>query len=126
MIANESEAGPVLVAYIVAAHDAKLTTTELREFLAMRLPDYMIPGQFLKIAELPITPNGKLDKPALPAPSPETLLPSRAPTNMDGSLGDGVQPKLAALIASLLGQPSIAPEDNFFLIGGHSMLAAQL
>jgi acyl carrier protein len=86
----------------------------------------MIPGQFVKTAELPITANGKLDKSSLPAPSAETLLPSREATAVETAPSDSVQIKLSALISSLLGQPSIQLDDNFFLVGGHSMLAAQL
>jgi acyl carrier protein len=110
----------------VTASGAKLTAADLREFLATRLPDYMIPGQFVAIAALPMTPNGKLDKAALPEPAAENLLPSGAPADLGVGPGDGLQQKLAALVASLVGQPSVAAEDNFFMIGGHSMLAVQL
>jgi amino acid adenylation domain-containing protein len=135
--AGESAADPTLLAWIVAAHDAKLTATDLRDFLSTRLPEYMIPAQFVAVAALPLNANGKLDKVALPAPSAANLLPNRAPADVGGGQ-NGVPhsdeqlnektllPQIGALVASLLGQPSVAADDNFFMIGGHSMLGVQL
>lgn len=134
--AGDSAAGPTLIAWVIPTREAQLTATDLREFLAARLPDYMIPAQFVTVAELPLNPNGKLDKAALPAASAESLLPNRAPIGADsrhngglqadGKLDDDVLPQIGALVASLLGQPSVAADDNFFMIGGHSMLGVQL
>jgi hypothetical protein len=123
--------GPVLAAYVVSAPDARLTASTLREFLASRLPDYMIPSHFVKLSALPVTPNGKLDRSALPAPAPENQLPHRpaeaaSPAAAADSSSDGYQRKIGELVASLLGQPSVDSEENFFLIGGHSMLGVQL
>ena len=122
--------GPFLVAYVIPTPNAHLTGADLREFLAARLPEYMIPGHYVSIAALPLTANGKLDKAALPAPSVNNLLPletsapsASAPAPLDGG---SVQQQVAALVASLLGQTSINPTDNFFLLGGHSMLGVQL
>jgi amino acid adenylation domain-containing protein len=124
--------GPLLVAYVVPARDAQLTATGLREFLAQRLPDYMIPARFVAIAALPTTTNGKLNKSALPAPAANNLLSDqvseRTPSEAAGSLSsdnDLVQ-QVATLVASLVGQTSVDTEANFFMIGGHSMLGAQL
>ena len=126
VVAHDTSGGPVLLAYVVPAHDARPTTEELCEFLAARLPDYMVPNRYVKIAELPTTANGKLDKSALPAPCAANLLPNRAPRVATSSAGVGVQPRIAALVASLLGQAAVATDDNFFMIGGHSMLGVQL
>ena len=127
-----------MTAYIVTAAGASHTANDLREFLAAWVPDYMIPAQFVKLAALPTTANGKLDRLALPAPSAENLLPNRESVTgqWDGSPDPSgrvgrpvlldVQFRLAALVASLLGQPSVAADDNFFMIGGHSMLGVQL
>ena len=134
---GKSATDPMLLAWIVSAHDAKLTATDLREFLAARLPDYMIPAQFITVTELPLNSNGKLDKAALPAPSAANLLPNRAPAGAESrQIGvphshepldeKAVLPQIGALVASLLGQPSVAADDNFFMIGGHSMLGVQL
>jgi amino acid adenylation domain-containing protein len=128
--AREGADGPFLVAHLVAAHDARLTASALREFLAARLPDYMIPAHFVTVVELPMTANGKLDRSALPAPDADNLLPSRLPGEPQalapGSSGDSYQQQLAALVASLLGLPSIDPQENFFMLGGHSLLGVQL
>jgi amino acid adenylation domain-containing protein len=115
---SPSDSGPVLVAYIVAAPDARMNASDLREFLAAKLPDYMIPSRFVTLAELPMTPNGKLDKSALPA-APPVAAPAPASS-------DGVQKRIAAMVAALLEQPTVEPEENFFMIGGHSMLGVQL
>jgi amino acid adenylation domain-containing protein len=123
--------GPILVAYVVSAREARLTATGLREFLAQRLPDYMIPARFVAIAALPTTANGKLDKSALPLPTADNLLPNQvsesAPSHAgrQNSVDDLVQ-QMATLVASLVGQTSVDTEANFFMIGGHSMLGAQL
>lgn len=121
-----------LIAYVIVARDARLTASALREFLSSRLPDYMIPTHFVKVNALPITANGKLDKAALPAPGADNLLPNRKSDDaIDGkamltSSGNAYQQQIAALVSSLLGQPSVGPDDNFFLLGGHSMLGVQL
>ncbi len=121
-----SAAGPAIIAYIVPAWDAHLNASDLREFLAARLPDYMIPTSFVKMAALPMTANGKLDKAALPAPTAENLIPSRSALAFTDEEAESVQAKIAALVASLLNVPSVAADANFFMIGGHSMLGVQL
>ena len=132
VVVRETPEGPMLVAYVVAAPNTKLLASSVREFLSRRLPDYMIPAQFVALASLPITPNGKLDKANLPAPGSENILPntSTGPTDSAGSDGKNdasdLEKQIAALVASLLGQPSVQREDNFFMLGGHSMLGAQL
>ncbi|HEX4052974.1 MAG TPA: amino acid adenylation domain-containing protein [Tepidisphaeraceae bacterium] len=117
--------GPILVAYVVAARNVRLTASDLREFLATRLPDYMIPARYVTISTLPMTANGKLDKSALPAPTADNVLRNRD-TAAAPSPDDGLQAKIAAMVASLLGQPAVAIDDNFFMLGGHSMLGVQL
>lgn len=123
-------AGPALVAYVVLAWDARVTAGDLREFLAARLPEYMIPTSFVKLSALPMTANGKLDKEALPAATSENVLPMRAagePAGAHDAAGvDGVQSRLAEVVAALVNQPSIGADENFFMIGGHSMLGVQL
>lgn len=118
--------GPSLVAYVVPDGDTRLTASALRDFLASRLPDYMIPRFFVSIPTLPVTANGKLDPSALPAPEVENLIPDQLAVTTARSEGDGLQHQISALVASLLGRPSIEADDNFFLVGGHSMLGVQL
>jgi amino acid adenylation domain-containing protein len=123
--------GPALVAYIVLVSDARPTASTLREFLASRLPDYMVPTYYITLSQLPMTANGKIDRAALPAPTPENQLPQRAietvpATEEAGNVANRYQHRITELVASLLGQPSVAAEENFFMIGGHSMLGVQL
>lgn len=125
-VRDVGDSGPSLVAYVVPARDARLTGSDLRDFLASRLPDYMIPPFFVSIPTLPVMVNGKLDKSALPAPGVDDLLPDSVAVNDAPSEGNGLQQQMSALVASLLGRPSIEAEDNFFMLGGHSMLGVQL
>ena len=121
---RETAEGPELIAYLVLAHAAKPSVSDIRDFLAARLPDYMIPAKFVTLPALPLTTNGKLDKSALPAPDATNQLATAviAPA----ATSNGIEPRIAGLVASLLGQPTVASEDNFFMLGGHSMLGVQL
>jgi len=123
---DEAGTGPELVAYVVLAPGAKVTSVDLREFLAARLPDYMIPSKFVAMPALPMTANGKLDKAALPAPNLQNLLPGGKAPAAQPSSGSAIEERLAALVISLLGDVSCGREDNFFMAGGHSMLGVQL
>jgi amino acid adenylation domain-containing protein len=107
-----------LVAYLVPEAGELPATQELRGFLKERLPDYMVPSAFVTLDALPLTPNRKVDRRALPAPSqaqaePETAAPARTP----------VERKLAQIWASILKVERVGVEDNFFELGGHSLLA---
>jgi hypothetical protein len=95
--------------------------SELRRFLRSRLPGAMIPSTYVVLERLPRTPSGKLDRKALPAPGRrhERTTPHRAPS---GEL----ETALAAIWSELLGVERIGVEDNFFDLGGHSMLAMQV
>ena len=110
-----------LVAYVVA-RERKLTTSALRAALVTRLPDYMVPSVFVMMDCLPQTPNGKIDRQALPAPTsnrPELAQAYLAPRT-------GLEAELAALWAELLGVESVGVRDNFFELGGHSLIAVTL
>ncbi len=122
--------GPVLVAYVVLTADARqndLAASDLRAFLASRLPDYMVPAAFVSLAALPVTPNGKLDRAALPPPTKDNMLPeATAPaTEPAPNRAAGIEAQLAEMVASLVGRP-VSHEEDFFLVGGHSMLGVQL
>jgi acyl carrier protein len=110
-----------LVAYVVIANGSRVTGTELREFLRTQLPEYMIPTSFITADKLPLTANGKIDRKALSCATTATLLPEAfvAPATP-------TQEKLLAIVTSLLRARDISTNDNFFLIGGHSLLGAQL
>ncbi|AZL69430.1 non-ribosomal peptide synthetase [Pseudomonas guariconensis] len=108
-----------LVAYLVY-HEQAPQAAELRQHLAAQLPDYMVPAAFVTLAQMPMTPGGKLNRAALPAPDYSAQGSSqRAPQSER-------EQQLLALWQNVLGQQAIAMDDNFFAIGGHSLLAAQL
>jgi acyl carrier protein len=81
----------------------------------------MLPDAYVLLRAIPLTPNGKLDRAALPPPSVHNLLPERGPRPRNA-----VEERLLGIVATLLGVPDVALEDNFFLVGGHSMLGTQL
>jgi amino acid adenylation domain-containing protein len=111
-----------LVAYVVPAVGCTLTTSELRAFLGSRLPDYMVPTSYVTLNKLPLTPSGKLDRKALPEAAcirpdlEEALVAPRT----------HIEKKLEQLWAQLLGLDQVGIHDNFFDLGGHSMLAVRL
>jgi amino acid adenylation domain-containing protein len=121
VVAREAPSGEQhLVAYIVGA-SACLADAEARDWLRRRLPEYMVPKAFVHLSALPMTANGKLDKAALPAPSPQrTARPGDQPPRND------TERRVAALWADLLGVPVTDVNCDFFDIGGHSLLAARL
>jgi amino acid adenylation domain-containing protein len=111
-----------LVAYLVAAPDAKLTPAALLATLRTRLPDYMLPAVFVPIDALPLMASGKVDRSRLPAP--ESAEPLRDPEFE--APRSPVEQRLADLVAALLGVTRVGVDDNFFLLGGHSLLGTQL
>jgi amino acid adenylation domain-containing protein len=122
IVADGNETDRRLVAYVVPSGDASLTADDLREFLAQSLPDHMIPSMFLKVAALPQNSSGKLNKCALPKAVAENALPSsdyRAPATP-------AEQRVAAIVAKVLGAERVGADDNFFLIGGHSLLGTQV
>ncbi|MFP1890397.1 amino acid adenylation domain-containing protein [Lonsdalea quercina] len=110
-----------LVAYYVAEADAALTREGLRTALSERLPDYMVPAAWVALENVPLTPNGKVDRKALPAPDESAYAqqPYEAPQGE-------TETALAAIWQSLLGVQKVSRHDNFFALGGHSLLAMQL
>ncbi|MBK9275966.1 MAG: amino acid adenylation domain-containing protein [Flavobacteriales bacterium] len=108
-----------LIGYYVANNE--LSTNELRKHLASLLPDYMQPSAFVAVKELPRTPSGKIDRKALPAPDvkrPDLDVAFAAPTS-------AVQKTLANVWADLLGIDRVGIDDNFFDLGGNSLLSIQ-
>ena len=113
---------PRLYAWVVPEAHARLDRDLLRHFLAAQLPDPMIPRAIVPLDTLPLTPSGKVDRAALPAPGDADLLrvPEREPP------ATRLEAALAALWSELLGVTDIGRRDDFFIVGGHSLLAARL
>jgi thioesterase domain-containing protein/acyl carrier protein len=104
---------------VVPAPGARLEEAGLREWLAARLPDYLVPPVLMVLSGLPLTVNGKVDKAALPAPRATAAGGGRAPRTPAEEL-------LCALFADVLGVPAVSVDDSFFDLGGHSLLATRL
>ena len=123
VVAREVEPGDKrLVAYFVPASNTQPTHTELRTFIAGRVPEYMVPAIFVTLDSLPFNANGKVDRAALPAPNPANTLRDSTfvgPRNP-------IEERLATMLASLLDLGQVSVEDNFFLLGGHSLMGTQL
>ncbi|SRR5579875_240305 len=111
-----------LVAYIVLKPGAQLTLSALREPLITQLPDYMIPGVFVLLEALPITPNGKVDYAVLPAPDATNML-REEDTATPQTL---IEEKVAGIVSRLLNLEQVGMDENFFLLGGHSLLGTQV
>jgi amino acid adenylation domain-containing protein/FkbM family methyltransferase len=117
------EAGPdaQLVAYLEAGDEGP-EPGELRAYLKRRLPESFVPAHFVFLEALPRTPNGKVDRRALPAPSAQTLAPRRgqAPPRTP------VEAALARIWEEVLQAEGIGADDDFFALGGHSLLATRV
>ena len=123
VIAREDTPGEKrLVAYIIPFDSASLTVSSLRESLLAHLPDYMIPTAFVQLETLPITPNGKVDREALPAPDHTNTLRDREISEPRTP----IEEKVAEIIAQLLETQQVGSDDNFFMLGGHSLLGTQV
>ncbi|WP_443092839.1 amino acid adenylation domain-containing protein [Anaeromyxobacter diazotrophicus] len=116
---KEDGAARRLVAYVVPAQGAELDEAALRAHLAARLPPYMIPAAFVRLAELPLSANGKVDRTALPAPAAAPARRGRAPATP-------AEVALARIWAEVLNVPEIGVDDDFFALGGDSILSIQI
>jgi acyl carrier protein len=107
-----------LVAYLVARPQASIETAALRAYLRERLPDYMVPSGFMAMPVLPLNPSGKVDRKALPAP--DTMRPSLA--TLYEAPRTEVESAIAAVWKDVLRVEKVGIHDNFFDLGGHSLL----
>ncbi|WP_369214452.1 amino acid adenylation domain-containing protein, partial [Streptomyces flavofungini] len=119
VVVREDRAGDRrLTAYVVTVEPGTpLDVPDLRRHLGASLPEYMVPAAFVRLPRFPLTPNGKLDRAALPAP--EHQRSGRAPRGAR-------EEALSALFAEVLGVDGVGADDGFFDLGGHSLLATRL
>lgn len=108
-----------LVAYIILTTETDEKTPDIRRWAVKRLPDYMIPSAWLLMDTFPLTPNGKLDVKALPAPDYSTVVTDRGPRTPQEEI-------LCKLFMEVLELPHVGIDDEFFHLGGHSLLAVKL
>ncbi len=122
VVAREDRPGNKrLVAYVVGKQETEAKQADLRQHLKIHLPDYMIPAAFVMLDDLPIDPNGKINRRALPAPDT-----SRIDVTDFVAPEGAVQEMLAEMWQELLQFERIGVHDNFFHLGGHSLLATQI
>lgn len=119
---GSSTADRRMVAYVVATDARTPESSELRAFLADRLPDYFVPSVFVALTELPVNPNGKIDRNALPAPDSLAAGAKKRrvpPRNRE-------ERAIAAIWQKVLATDTVGVHDNFFDLGGHSLLLAEV
>jgi len=123
VLAQEDEIGNLqLVAYIVGNGTTPLTGSGLRNCVHAHLPEFMVPTWFVQLESLPLTHNGKIDRSRLPAPDSANIIQEggvEAPRTL-------IESRLVAIVATLLRLKHVGVDDNFFFLGGHSLLGTQL
>ncbi|MEU4567082.1 amino acid adenylation domain-containing protein [Micromonospora sp. NPDC023956] len=118
-VRRDPRLGDRLVAYVVPTPDGSCEPSALRAHLGRELPAHLVPAAYVSLPGLPRNPHGKLDRAALPAPPAGSEPAGRAPR-------DHWEQRLCALVAELLDLPPVSPDDDFFALGGHSLIAARL
>lgn len=123
VIAREETPGEKrLVAYIVTIPGVEVTSTSMQAHVRTQLPDYMVPAVFVRLAALPATLHGKVDRAALPAPDASNMLAEQAVAAPQTPL----EARLAEIFASCLQVARVGVDENFFLLGGYSLLGMRL
>lgn len=116
-LSDDAIGEPCLVAYCVSHKGVSADSDELRTFMRTGLPDYMVPAVYMQVDEIPLMPNGKLDRSALPAPTMQAALQDYVAPNTSR------EKSLVTLWEEVLKRKNIGIHDNFFELGGHSLLA---
>lgn len=120
---REARAGDVrLVAYVLFREGEQATSTDMKRFLRDRLPEYAVPSILMPVPAIPLTPNGKVDRAALPDP----FVHDAAEDVVVAALESESERQLAAIWQQLLQVAAVGPFDNFFELGGHSLLSLQV
>src|SRR6185312_2168862 len=111
----------VLVAYVVPRKQPGPNAEDLRAHLRARLPDYMVPASFVILEKFPVNANGKVDRQALPLPGEQVSTGQK----FEEPMGE-VERLLAQIWKDVLHVPSVGRHDNFFSLGGHSLLMVEM
>ena len=122
VVARDEAGEKNLAAYVVPSREQAPTGSQLRSYLKQKLPHYMVPSAFVLLEAMPKTPNGKVDKRAMPAPQPADF----AEANEYMAPSDDLEKQLTKIWGAVLSKDTIGIRDNFFDLGGHSLLAARL
>jgi alpha-ketoglutarate-dependent taurine dioxygenase len=118
-VVRDEQGDKRIVAYVVPETGSNISPEDLKRILHDQLPDYMVPATFVMLDEFPLTPNGKVDRKALPAPAYNQSNAQRDP-------GTPTEEILAGIWADVLSVKHVGVHDNFFELGGHSLLATQV
>jgi len=122
LAARENEAGEKqLVAYVVPSTSLP-SLSEIREFMAKELPEYMLPAIFVQLDSLPVASSGKVDRLSLPAPTEQNILRDHVLEHPSSA----TEERVSAIVASLLGLERVGVNENFFYLGGNSLFGTQL
>ena len=125
VVAREEEPGnPRLVAYLVPEAGAEVSVADVRTALRAELPGYMVPAAFVVLDAFPLTRNGKVDRRSLPAP--EAAARAEAKAALHAAPRNDVERAIAAAWQEVLGVEEVGLDDNFFDLGGHSLLLARV
>ncbi|MBN9743357.1 hypothetical protein DMP23_19985 [Amycolatopsis sp. A1MSW2902] len=119
VVREEARADRRLIAYFVPASEPGPTAGDLRQAVMRELPAHMVPAAFVEVGQLPLSPNGKLDTSALPSPTYVEQRSSRPPRNRE-------EETVCTVFGAVLGIPEVGVNDNFFEIGGDSLLATKV
>lgn len=118
---SDADGGRLVAYYTVKRQDTPVGATALRGHIASHLPDYMLPAAYVLLDAMPLTANGKLDRRALPLPD-DSSYPDKDMTEPEGE----TELMLAAIWQEILGVERVGRHDNFFDLGGHSLLVVRL
>jgi amino acid adenylation domain-containing protein len=121
VISREQAGEKQLIAYVVIREGAEWTSNDLRNHLKERVPDYLVPSQFFRLAKIPVTPNGKIDRKGLTEPKQDSLNSKEYV-----ALKTVTEEIVANVWSEILGVERVGATDNFFELGGHSLLATQV
>lgn len=123
VVAREWQSGDKrLVAYVVSSRAALASPRHLRDYLKLKLPAYMLPSAFMLLDHLPLTAHGKIDHKALPEPDAAAMVPKQEAM----APGNETEKAIAQVWAEVLGLDSVGADDNFFDLGGQSLLAIRI